>query len=921
MGHLNICSIINKSGFLLEILNNYKIDIISINETWLNSKINSEELLLFDYKIYRVDRVSRGGGVAIIIKKTFCSVVENTFISSNLELIHLSIERPNCKPLQVVSLYRPPKCSVDNFLTDFISFLSNINFHGMPLIILGDFNYDFFNIKKNDKVISELSTFGLTVVNKDPTRISSVSTCIDWIVVNSVCQNDVFNVRTVDVSNSDHRLLVFNYKKNCINKKGESKFINDYGSMDCNLISEILCAIDLNTFCTFDSFSKIVQNIICNFVPKRKISVNNKNYCYLSKSYFDMAAKRDAIFQSYKNNYNISTFFYFKKLRKICNNIARKDKKTYLMNIIQKCNNNNPKKMWRTLNMFFKPGSCNEVKEICVNNVKTTCPLQIASRFNEYFVSIISSLTSNVSDDREFYSYCTGSNSCSINRFNFIEQCDTLKILSSCKSSSYDTDVIPMNFVKKFKDIFSFYITAFINKSFIDSFYPDCFKVSRVIPIHKKGSKSDVSNYRPISLNSFISKIFERVVYDQITQYLFKNSLLSNQQFGFIRGSNTEYAFLYLLSKIVCHIDSDNYVSVIFFDFTKAFDSINHQYLLSKLRSFFGFKSSAFEWIQSYLNNRSQYVTINSRQSSNLFIEFGVPQGSVLGPLLFVLFINDMPSFILKRLGNQHIDIVLYADDLCILIHHKDKAKHIELINNSLQLVQCFCDLNRLFLNIDKTKIMSFTTNTNLNASFKIKDKDVEIVTQFKYLGYTIDSNLKFHTHFDKIARSIKISNISLARSRRFIDVKYLLILYRAFVVSHVIYNKYLIRNASRKYYKKIYTKILDSGSIIYNCHRNNVLDQQFNLDCIINYYLGILFHKIINNLAPQSVCHMVPTKNHHHNTRKDFRAVQLRSRTSKLSLAANIWEFSNNVPPTIMKEPNESSFKAKLKAFIFNGV
>ena len=217
-------------------------------------------------------------------------------------------------------------------------------------------------------------------------------------------------------------------------------------------------------------------------------------------------------------------------------------------------------------------------------------------------------------------------------------------------------------------------------------------KTAKLVPIHKEGCKTDVSNYRPISLLSCFSKIYEKIMHNRVTEFLDKNNSLYDMQYGFRPGRSCEHALLNAQNFILNSLSKKEISMLLLIDFSKAFDTIEHSILLKKLEHY-GIRGIVLEWFKSYLNNRRQYVAVNGVQSSTKLIEYGVPQGSILGPLLFIIYINDLPNIsILAK-------FIMYADDANIIITGKDMDELFRNLETISTILVNWVDLNGLALN------------------------------------------------------------------------------------------------------------------------------------------------------------------------------------------------------------------------------
>uniref|UniRef100_A0A8C1JD21 Reverse transcriptase domain-containing protein n=1 Tax=Cyprinus carpio TaxID=7962 RepID=A0A8C1JD21_CYPCA len=307
-------------------------------------------------------------------------------------------------------------------------------------------------------------------------------------------------------------------------------------------------------------------------------------------------------------------------------------------------------------------------------------------------------------------------------------------------------------FVKTHKDSLTPVITHLINLSFEGNVFPTAWKKAIVAPIFKSGDNYEVSNYRPISILPVFSKVAEKIVLEQLTSHL--NTIeagLHCMQFGFRVNYSTETATLHLIEQIKSKVDKGGFVGTIFLDLRKAFDTVNHTVLLSKL-STFQFSSEALAWVSSYLSNREQCVKIKWGKSCDLHYTMGVPQGSVLGPLLFSLYINDLPQ------QCEGIQVQMYADDTVIFTYAKTAESAAEKLKAATEKITQWLEQSCLSLNISKTKGFFFS-KTNVkppDVDICINGEKIEIVNEFNYLGIILDSNLSFKKHIKKMVRNIK---------------------------------------------------------------------------------------------------------------------------------------------------------------------
>ena len=314
-------------------------------------------------------------------------------------------------------------------------------------------------------------------------------------------------------------------------------------------------------------------------------------------------------------------------------------------------------------------------------------------------------------------------------------------------------DEIPSFILKDCANVLTTPLTKIINTSITTSTYPSDWKKSRLVPVYKSGSTSEIENYRPISVIPAVSKLIEKIVHGQLAEYLEESELLSNCQFGFRRKRSTELAATLFFDDIKSKVNEGKMVGAVFIDLSKAFDTISHAKLLQKLESY-GVTGVELSWFSDYLFNRSQYVSLDNTLSEEGKVLCGVPQGSIIGPLLFVLFYNDFPSCL------KHSKCVIYADDTVIYVPGKDVFIIESRLSVDMERIMNWCVHNELVLNLKKGKTEAMTFGTSkrlslqpdtLNVTFGYQT--VQYTTSYKYLGVVIDSTLNLNTHNDMMYR------------------------------------------------------------------------------------------------------------------------------------------------------------------------
>ena len=466
-----------------------------------------------------------------------------------------------------------------------------------------------------------------------------------------------------------------------------------------------------------------------------------------------------------------------KEYNKILKRLIYHAKADFYNKTFDNCKNDS-KKTWQKIKEVIKSESNTNLPEyMLINQEKVTDKKQIVNEFNNYFnntgtqmAESIQSDSSNAFKDHLCQTYNTTFN------FQNVNESDIKNIIKSLNSkSSTGYDGISTVLLKKLQSVLIRPITLIINQSLNSGIFPSKLKLAKIIPIHKKDNVHLVENYRPISLLPAISKVFEKVVLDQLYSYFIQNDYLSESQYGFRKFHSTEYAILEVVDRISFELDKGNSLLAIFLDLSKAFDTLNPDILLYKLK-YYGINNSALQWFESYLNNRSHYVEIDNIKSDKCSLSLGVPQGSILGPLLFTIYLNDIQS------ASTFFNYIQYADDTSLLnsIQNLDSTT----INTELGKVHKWLSDNMLSLNIKKTKFMLFHNKQKKILTIpmiKIQDIIINRVTNFNFLGIMLNENLNWSTHTDKISVAISRGVGILYKLKHFFPTYVLKTLYYSF--------------------------------------------------------------------------------------------------------------------------------------------
>ena len=499
-------------------------------------------------------------------------------------------------------------------------------------------------------------------------------------------------------------------------------------------------------------------------------------------------------------NTNSPSYATIKQNLTVYNQLLKKsirEAKTIYYNNEFNQNRSNMRKMWNTISEIIHKQKNNHtsIKKICFQEKYISDQAEIANTFNDFFINIGPNLMKNIiQKDQSNISYRKYINASILSSFNFqlIDDESLRKTLNSLRTkSSSGYDGISTRLLKFLAPALISPLRLIINQSLITGIYPDKLKTAKVIPLYKKGDKTKCDNYRPISLLCAISKLFEKVVYNQLYDYFTKNKLFHDNQYGFRTKHSTELAVTELIDRVLLNIDNKQVPFAVFMDLSKAFDTLDHKILIDKLHHY-GIRGISLMWFESYLSKRTQYVEIDNFKSSPQTITTGVPQGSILGPLLFLIYMNDMTQ------ASSIFKFILYADDTTLFsaldyLPSLDIPASSELINKELARVGEWLIINRLSINITKTKYMLFHPKqkdvSHMTLEPTLNGEKIEQVDSFNFLGVVIDKHISWKYHAEMLSNKISKYCGVLSRLKNYLPLFILRTLYFSMVHSHLNYS------------------------------------------------------------------------------------------------------------------------------------
>ena len=924
------------------------VDLFFVTETWLSAQgdeAKTAELAPsgFDVKSFPRQSRSRGGGIATVYKSTLGS---NITFKTNFDFTHTSFEVVQASitlqhnTLHFFCLYRPPPNRRNN-LTDSMfteqlpDLLDYVNSLPGFVCLVGDMNIHFDNPLQSltKQTLSTLSLYDLVqVINKPTHRCGHI---IDWVIVRP--DDDIHRKSTVtDSLESDHYCTKSYFNISVEKPSTLYRTVRNIANIDRpSFIAELSSVSEFSSVENANQFCDFLRTVLDKHAPPslRKVITHSSSPWFESIRDELFIAKRERrqaerkwmntkliIFKDlYRQaKHKVSKLVHTAKCKFYTERIALASSSKELHQIVNTLSNRHPPKILPTI----YPSA------------------DLPSIFIKHFTNKVEKLRANIASEHVTSTLVTGTTAATFSSFEKVSQLTVKECILSSAPKSCELDPIPSKLLIECLDSILPSLTDLFNSSLASGIFPQCFKSALVTPILKKRclDHNDLNNYRPVSNLCFIAKILEKLVLSQVSSYLNSHNLYNTCQSAYRPGHSTETALLKVVNDLFLSLNKGNISVLALLDFSSAFDTIDHTILVHRLHTDFGFTDTVLQWFSSYLTDRTHYVSLCNHCSDFAPVHSGVPQGSVLGPILFTMYIKPLSAIIDSHSIIHHS----FADDLQLQMSAPPDriSELLHSMQSCISDVKAWATVNMLRLNDSKTELMLVTSKRskhlhNLPTSITIGNAQIPFKQSVKNLGFTLDCHLTMNAHVTNIARTCYFELRRLAYIRRFLTSTATATLVSAFVLSRIDYCNSLLFGSTldvtshlqriQNYAARVILRLPMSSRITIHLKSLHWLPVKVRS----TYKIACLCYHCHSSTAPSYVTDMLHKKPlHTRNTRSSSYTMPLLNRPahSKATLGDRSFSFAsssvwNSIPNDVKCAPSLSSFKSRLKTYLFRSV
>ena len=896
---------------------NDKVEILCITETKLDASFPTSCFIIQGFSVpYRRDRTRNGGGILVYVRSDIPSK-EIPSLPNYDEEEHIFIEITLFKVKWIIgNIYNPCKNNILRYLKELGKNLDHFYLNYDNVLLHGDFNSE---VSENGlKEFSE--NYNLKNLVKESTCFKNYEnpSCIDLILTNRI--KNFQKTTTIETGLSDCHKMTATVLKSYFKKKQPKivsyrdykRFSNENFQNELNLALHPYDLSNLN----FDTFENIFMGIFDKHVPIKLKYLRANDSPFMNKELRKQVMLRSRLKNKCNKEKTESSRVAYKAQRNKCTSLLRKAKINFYSNL-KSSSISNTKMFWKTVKPFFSNKNIsNENMTLIDNNQIISDDCNIAETFSHFFNNAVKNLDITIDqnliheseniDDPICKAIAKYQNHpsivkikemiCNSKTFEFTyisanELMLEIKYIDCSKSDPIYS--IPSKIIKENLDFFTSILHDNLNNSIYSCLFPNKLKLADITPTYKKGGRNEKGNYRPISILPCISKIYEKILYRQL--YTYFDHILSVSQCGFRKGFSAQHCIIVMLEKWKKSVDKKGSSGVLLTDLSKAFDCLSHELLIAKLEAY-GLSYSSLKFIDSYLRNRFQRVRVNSSYSKWSEILSGVPQGSILGPLIFNIYLCDL-FFCLSE------DIANYADDNSPYATEKDIDTVIKTLEGETKALLNWLNSNYFKANPDKSSLLLSSANVNLRAV--IDGHEIFNSEHVNLLGITLDNGLKLNDHVSKLCKKASQKVHALARVSRYMDIGKKRQIMKAFIESHFNYCPLVWMFHSRSLNTRINQIHERALRIVYGHETSsfaNLLkrDNSFTIHERNIQTLAIEVFKVVNGISPEIMKSIFPLKvDNRYHSKQIFETQNIRTvhnGTDTLSfLGPKIWGILPN--------------------------
>ena len=942
--HMNIRKLGKHRGDLLAFLSciNLKFDVIILTEVGKDSSCYIENL--FDEYIsgYDLPKNNDYGGVAILVKNKLSPSIRNDLkMKKSCDCTKCNFENTwmeftyQGRIVTVGGMYRHPGGVIPHFTKDLDTTLVKIDNNNIS-ILGGDTNIDLIHANTNNvDYATTLAAHNYIPYITRPTRITSHSaTLIDHLFLKvsprdidkSVLSGNFF----CDISDHLPNFLVLPWDQST-HKNTDKKKVRIYSESNIlkfiHHIFYVPWSQELNTFDNVNSmcshFMSKINHFFCSSFPLTEISKKrSKDKPWITQDLRKQIQNKNKLYRKKLTNPTEENETLYKESKRAVEIMIKTVQEKYYQDILNN-KRNSVKAIWDEFGPILgkQKKKIKKIKKLHYKGKLMVGDDEIAKSMNENFCNIGPNLAAKIDQTGVNFNDYLGQQNDATFFLHPVPESDVLEeLLKLNHKKSPGPDGYTPKIVKACAYVLYEPLSIVYNKSILSGVYPDCFKLAKIIPIYKSGSFSDPSNYRPISLLNCFNKVFEKMINKQLSTFIKRQGLLFKHQYAFREGYSTAMALIEMTDYIKREIDKGNYISTLFIDLKKAFDTVDHNILLHKL-SHYGIRGHSNQFLQSYLDSRKQYVHCNNTSSETRGITCGVPQGSILGPTLFLIYVNDMFKCV-------NDDLRLFADDtICMSAGNSIKCVFEKTRENISKLKKWF-DANKLTLNLSKTCYSIFhSIAKNIPQEFNsiiFSGTEIKRENTTMYLGLTIDEVLSWKKHIDDLIASLTRYFSLFYHLRNVIPKKMKLQMFHSYVYTKICYGLQCYGSACKTTKKKVQVicnkllKVIMKKDSKYSTNKLYKENNLLKIDDMHKYVVLQFVHKSVyaDDNSPETLRTYFVRNDNSHSVRDNLLLNIPRARNAIVSttvywLGASLW---NKLPYHIRKEQDIKTFKEKLK-------